>query len=71
MHIDVHTPSYQYLQIIPSDQKRQHLGGNFQHHRHGFSYKLFIISNGIWVIPSVLRIFGFDFKQHRNVSASI
>lgn len=47
MHIYVHTPSYQQLEIIPSVQKRQHLGGNFQHHRHRFSYILFIISNGI------------------------
>lgn len=47
MHIYVYTPSYQQLEIIPSVQKRQHLGGNFQHHRHRFSYILFIISNGI------------------------
>lgn len=40
IHIYMHTPSHQYLQKIPLVQKRQHLGGNFQHHRHRFSYIL-------------------------------
>lgn len=71
IHIYMHTPSHQYLQKIPLVQKRQHLGGNFQHHRHRFSYILFMISNGKGVIPTVLRIFGFDFKQHTNISTSI
>lgn len=47
IHIYMLTPSYQYLHKIQSVQKRQHLGGNFQHHRHGFSYILFMISNGM------------------------
>lgn len=69
--IYTHTPSYQYLQKIPSVQKREHLGGNFQHRRRGFSYILFMISNGMRVTPSVLRTFGFDFKQRKNISTSM
>lgn len=62
----IQTPSYQ----SPISQKRQHLGGNFQHRSCGFSYILFTITNGMWVTPSALRIFGFDFRQRRNIYQS-